>query len=1139
MAAGIGAGMLAGFGVAVKATMDFDKALSGVAAASNASAKELSALREAAIKAGADTAFSATEAAQAETELAKVGISTSDILSGALKGSLDLAAAGQLDLATAAKVSGQAMTIFGKSGKDVGHIADVLTAGATASSASVESMAESMEQVGLVAAQTGLTLEDTVGTLTAFSKAGLNGSDAGTSLKVMLQRLSAPTNIAAALMDDLGIAAFDARGQFVGIDKVAGQLRASLGQLTPEQRQSALATIFGADAIRAATVLYADGEAGIRSYINTVNDQGAASRQAGMLMDNLAGDLEKLKGSLETALITGGSGATDMLRGLVQAADGAVDTFNSLPGPVQAGLTAVGGIAGAATLAGGGLLLLIPKIAETKAAMAALGWTADTTKGKMIGLGKGVLGVMAAWAASEATGALTSGLRGSSAGADDLSRSMKRLAETGRFMGDLGDQWGGMFFEGADAAKRFGEATRETLSPSFWEEYWFHPLSSVTSILPGFTSTITGFTENFKQMDSVLAGMVQAGNADQAKAAFANLATQAKAAGVDVSQLSTLFPKYGEALKAVPGPASAAAGATGQVADAAEEATDALGDLKAALDGTFNPSISAYEAQTALERSFQSASAAILKSKGALGLNSAAALDARDAFSGLLSSVVSAATANGTLKQSSDVARNSFLRQLPALYQLAGNSSSAKAQIAALASSFSISGRQAAEAKRMADSFRGSVSQLRSKSITLKADAAQAQGAISRIKSDLAGIPRYINVHVNTTRGGGKPLAGGGPVIGPGGPREDRVPIMASNGEYVVNARATSRHRDLLEAINAGRFADGGLVGGVRGYASGGQVATVPISEFVSRFMGKTATRADVARDVRARKDAVDQLLKAERKLAEDRRKHRSARTIADDEARVRKERRDLSAATDKLTLTEGRYRKSKLTAAQKLSYGLTLGIKNTGAFMRNIEKLAAAGYGELAQQLLAAGGPEAEAMAASAVKLSASKLKSLNAKVVTASKQQARLDQLPNILKIKAAQKGGAKTVAALMRATGLSEDELAEANAAGHLFEAGGIMRYASGGWRPGPGIATKPMVLFGEGKGPEAYIPYDPAHRRRAAGLVQRVASDFGMGGGGGTVIHLTVQGAIDPIGTARTVETALRKLVRTNGRVALNL
>lgn len=105
-------------------------------------------LRQAAIDAGAATVFSASQAAQAESELAKAGISTADILGGALRGSLDLAAAGSLGLARAAEISAEAMTVFKLEGRDVAHIADVLSAGANKSSADVEGLAQALQQSG-------------------------------------------------------------------------------------------------------------------------------------------------------------------------------------------------------------------------------------------------------------------------------------------------------------------------------------------------------------------------------------------------------------------------------------------------------------------------------------------------------------------------------------------------------------------------------------------------------------------------------------------------------------------------------------------------------------------------------------------------------------------------------------------------------------------------------------------------------------------------------------------------------------------------------------------------------------------------------------------------------------------------------
>ena len=90
-------------------------------------------------------------------------------------------------------------------------------------------MAAALAQAGLVASQTGLTLEETTGGLAAFASAGLLGSDAGTSLKTALQRLTPQSAEAAGLMDELGLRAYDAQGQFVGLSEYAGMLWWSLG----------------------------------------------------------------------------------------------------------------------------------------------------------------------------------------------------------------------------------------------------------------------------------------------------------------------------------------------------------------------------------------------------------------------------------------------------------------------------------------------------------------------------------------------------------------------------------------------------------------------------------------------------------------------------------------------------------------------------------------------------------------------------------------------------------------------------------------------------------------------------------------------------------------------------------------------
>lgn len=325
-AASVAVGVLGA--AAVHASTQFNAAISTVGATASATAVEMDLLRDAALEAGEATVFSATEAATAQAELARAGVSVSDILGGALRGSLDLAAAGQLDLASAAGIAAQAMNIFGLSGSDVGHVADVLAAGANTSATTVSQLGIAMRQAGIMAGQTGLTLEDTVGALALFADNALVGSDAGTSLRTMLQRLNPTSEEAAGTMRELGLTAFDASGEFIGLQGYAERLQTGLQGLSTEQRNNALTTIFGADAVRAANLLYEAGGEGIAEYTARVDDLGAAQRVASTMLDNLAGDLEAFSGSTETALIRTGDLADGLLRTVVQSATEIVNAYN-------------------------------------------------------------------------------------------------------------------------------------------------------------------------------------------------------------------------------------------------------------------------------------------------------------------------------------------------------------------------------------------------------------------------------------------------------------------------------------------------------------------------------------------------------------------------------------------------------------------------------------------------------------------------------------------------------------------------------------------------------------------------------------------------------------------------------------------
>lgn len=331
---------------AVRMAADFDASMSTVQANTGASADEMNQLRQAAIDAGADTIYSATESADAINELGKAGLSTSDILSGGLSGALNLAASDGMAVGDAAELMATTLKQFNLTGAESTQVADALAAGAGKAVGSAHDLGLALNQAGMVSHSFGISMQETTGTLAAFAESGMIGSDAGTSLKTMLINLANPSTKAANTMKELGINAYDAQGNFIGLSGLAGQLRDKMSGLSQEQRNQALATIFGSDAIRAANVLYEQGAEGIDDWTKKVSDSGYAAEQAAAKNNNLKGDLESLSGSFESLMISLGEGGQGPLRSLVQMLDTLVDAFSQLPAPVQQGivlLTAMGG----------------------------------------------------------------------------------------------------------------------------------------------------------------------------------------------------------------------------------------------------------------------------------------------------------------------------------------------------------------------------------------------------------------------------------------------------------------------------------------------------------------------------------------------------------------------------------------------------------------------------------------------------------------------------------------------------------------------------------------------------------------------------------------------------------------------------
>lgn len=346
-----GAGLVAGS--ALKMAADYEQSMNVLQASTEASAADMKALGDTAIALGADVKLpgtSAKDAADAMLELSKAGLSVTDTMAAA-RGVLLTSAAAQIGNAEAAEITANALNMFKLSGDQATMVADLLAAGANKSSADIRDMADALKMAGAVASMAGLSIQDTTTAIALMANQGIKGSDAGTSLKQMLLSLQAPTGKAKELMTALGISIFDANGSMLPMPALISQFGGALNGLSQEQRNAALATIFGSDAVRAANILLLGGTEAWNAMSGAVTQGGTAAMMAAAQNMGLKGALDGLKSTLETILLTGAQPFLGFLSQLVLRISDTVGAF-ALANPqiVQAGIAFAGVLAVAAPL---------------------------------------------------------------------------------------------------------------------------------------------------------------------------------------------------------------------------------------------------------------------------------------------------------------------------------------------------------------------------------------------------------------------------------------------------------------------------------------------------------------------------------------------------------------------------------------------------------------------------------------------------------------------------------------------------------------------------------------------------------------------------------------------------------------------
>jgi TP901 family phage tail tape measure protein len=277
----------------------FEKSMSHVQAVSQSTQSEMVMLKQSARDAGATTAYSARQSADAMGYLAQAGYKA-DQMTAALPATLNLAASGSLDLARSADIATNILSQYRMRASQTDRVVDQLAFTQARFNTNIEEASDAMNYFGPTAAAMKISLAESNATIGLMANNGLKGSLGTRALATSIVRLSKPTRQMRRVMNQLNLEFFDSQGNFLGMAGMVEQLEGKLGSLNDKQKQAALSTIFGSEAIQEINILMAEGADKIRYWTDELeNADGTARKMADTKLDNLSGDFQILKSSAQ------------------------------------------------------------------------------------------------------------------------------------------------------------------------------------------------------------------------------------------------------------------------------------------------------------------------------------------------------------------------------------------------------------------------------------------------------------------------------------------------------------------------------------------------------------------------------------------------------------------------------------------------------------------------------------------------------------------------------------------------------------------------------------------------------------------------------------------------------------------------
>lgn len=364
---------VAGLGTAaVKTTADFDTSMSQVQATmgitkdamselNGESVNTVEALRDLAKQMGSETAFSASECADAMNYLALAGYDTQEIYD-TLPTVLNLAAAGGIDLASASDMVTDAMSALGMETSEADTMVDQMSKTASTTNTSVSQLGEAILTIGATAKTVKGGTAELNTALGILANNGIKGAEGGTHLRNVILALQSPTDKAAACMESLGVEVYDSEGNMRSLNDILGDLNTSMDGMTSAEKQNIISSIFNKTDLAAVnSLLVSTGDSWDSLQQSITESCGAAQQMADTQLDNLSGQITILKSALEGLAISFGEILMPKIRAAAKKIQEFVDKLNGMNDEQKKTVVKIAAVVAAI----GPMLILFGKVTST------------------------------------------------------------------------------------------------------------------------------------------------------------------------------------------------------------------------------------------------------------------------------------------------------------------------------------------------------------------------------------------------------------------------------------------------------------------------------------------------------------------------------------------------------------------------------------------------------------------------------------------------------------------------------------------------------------------------------------------------------------------------------------------------------